>query len=251
MRFLAHIMDRHGAQGKADHSMENEEDLARIKYVVNNYDLIGFAGNDYRIQNSDKTKAKTIIMQKKINDDYYYVVEIIPDSKKKKMYVKTAYINKIDEFLQGNDTKSRSDVQDGLAQNSSSNLNVNQDKENVNIKLDSTGRELTPGQQAYFKDSKVRNSEGNLLVVYHGTPYGGFNVFKNDLNYFTSNEKYADIYQEPSASSVRGYYEPATNKMTYKGYLNIVKPFDIRDKETKKIFIEEYIRGGWAQGIDP
>ena len=41
---------------------------------------------------------------------------------------------------------------------------------------DSSGRELTEAQQAYFKDSKVRNADGNLLVMYHQTD-GTFTVF--------------------------------------------------------------------------
>lgn len=41
---------------------------------------------------------------------------------------------------------------------------------------DSAGRELTEAQQAYFKDSKVRDADGNLLVMYHQTD-GTFTVF--------------------------------------------------------------------------
>ena len=41
---------------------------------------------------------------------------------------------------------------------------------------DSAGNELTAEQQEYFKDSKVRDAEGNLLVVYHGSP-SKFTVF--------------------------------------------------------------------------
>ena len=41
---------------------------------------------------------------------------------------------------------------------------------------DSVGRELTEAQQAYFKDSKVRDADGNLLVMYHQTD-GTFTVF--------------------------------------------------------------------------
>lgn len=41
---------------------------------------------------------------------------------------------------------------------------------------DSVGRELTKAQQAYFKDSKVRDADGNLLVMYHQTD-GTFTVF--------------------------------------------------------------------------
>ena len=41
---------------------------------------------------------------------------------------------------------------------------------------DSAGRELTEAQQEYFKDSKVRDADGNLLVMYHQTD-GTFTVF--------------------------------------------------------------------------
>ena len=62
------------------------------------------------------------------------------------------------------------------------------------VKIDSAGRKLTEGQQEYFADSKIRDDEGNLIVVYHGTPYGGFTEFKNNFNYFTANKEYADRY---------------------------------------------------------
>lgn len=42
---------------------------------------------------------------------------------------------------------------------------------------DSEGKALTEQQAEYFRDSKVRDSEGNLLVVYHGTMSGEFTVF--------------------------------------------------------------------------
>lgn len=34
---------------------------------------------------------------------------------------------------------------------------------------DSEGNTLTKAQQEYFKDSKVRDENGNLLVMHHGT----------------------------------------------------------------------------------
>lgn len=119
------------------------------------------------------------------------------------------------------------------------------------LDVDSEGRKLSEGQQEYFKDSKIRDEKGRLVTVYHGTPYGGFTTFKNDLNYFTPNAEYAERYHSPSASSIRGKYDPATNEMTYKGYLNITKPFDIADPETREIFINDYVKGGWSASIDP
>lgn len=44
---------------------------------------------------------------------------------------------------------------------------------------DNTGRELTPAQQEYFRGSKARDENGNLLVMYHQTD-GNFTVFDTE-----------------------------------------------------------------------
>lgn len=114
---------------------------------------------------------------------------------------------------------------------------------------DSTGRQLTKEQAERFKDSKVRDENGSLMVMYHGTPSGGYTVFK-DGTYFTSNKEYADRYQNPSASSI-STGKVADNPQTYEVYLDIKKPFDISDPEAREIYINDYIKGGNAMGINP
>lgn len=49
--------------------------------------------------------------------------------------------------------------------------------------LDSTGQKLSAGQMEYFRDSKAVDGKGNLLVLYHGTPNGGFFVFDPEDSY--------------------------------------------------------------------
>ena len=114
---------------------------------------------------------------------------------------------------------------------------------------DSDGKQLSKEQQEFFKDSKVRDENGNLKVMYHGTPNGDFTVFK-DGTYFTENKQYADIYQNPGASSI-STGKVASNPKTFEVYLNIKKPFDINDPDARKIYIEDYIKGGNAMGINP
>jgi hypothetical protein len=50
---------------------------------------------------------------------------------------------------------------------------------------DSEGRILSEGQQEFFKDSKVRDKDGNLLVVYHGTSadFTVFDIGRSGQNY--------------------------------------------------------------------
>lgn len=78
---------------------------------------------------------------------------------------------------------------------------------------DSTGRELTEAQQEFFKDSKARDKDGNLQVVYHGTRIADFTVFKRNVNYFTDSKEMADSY--------------SPNGDMYEGYVNITKPYEI------------------------
>ena len=114
---------------------------------------------------------------------------------------------------------------------------------------DSDGRQLTQEQQEFFKDSVVRDENGNLKVMYHGTPNGDFTVFK-DGTYFTESKDYADRYQNPGASSI-STGKVASNPKTFEVYLNIKKPFDIADADAREIYINEYIKGGNAMGINP
>lgn len=114
---------------------------------------------------------------------------------------------------------------------------------------DTEGNELSQHQQEFFKDSKVRDERGNLKVMYHGTPNGTFTVF-NDGTYFTENKEYADLYQNPAASML-SVKKNAKAPKTYEVYLNIKKPFDIRDAEARDIYINDYIKGGNAVGINP
>ena len=107
---------------------------------------------------------------------------------------------------------------------------------------DNQGRNLTKEQQAYFKDSKVRDENGNLLTMYHGTPNGDFTVFK-DGTYFTQNKEYADRYQEPGASSI-STGKTKENPKTYEVYLDIKKPFDINDPKAREVYRN-------AMGINP
>ena len=102
---------------------------------------------------------------------------------------------------------------------------------------DSHGRTLTEQQAKFFADSKVRDEQGNLLVVYHGSKNAGFTEFKTDLegSYFTADRNYAEEYARGKDENV------------YSVYLNITKPFDTRNRRERRIFEEEFY-GQWGNG---
>ena len=110
---------------------------------------------------------------------------------------------------------------------------------------DSDGNDLSREQREYFQDSKVRDEQGRLMVMYHGTPNGSHTKFRSGT-YFTPNRDYADKYQNPNASML-STKKNADDPKTYEVYLNITKPFDTRNPRERRIFMEEYYRQ-WGTG---
>jgi hypothetical protein len=82
--------------------------------------------------------------------------------------------------------------------------------------MDSTGRELSAEQREYFKGSKVRDEDGNLLVVYHGTD-ADFTVF--DASKGRANMDIQGMFFSPWELDAQGY---GKNVSAY--YLNITNP---------------------------
>ena len=95
---------------------------------------------------------------------------------------------------------------------------------------DSEGSELTEAQAEYFKDSKVRDENGNLKVMYHGSKTAGFTVFDYNAQefglygegfYFTDDDNVADGYSKDK-------YGNKTDKSgVYQVYLNVTNPLDM------------------------
>lgn len=181
---IEHINKDHGPNGESDKSMSNLHDLAKLNYVIENYDNIREGKISRQYKNRDGSYSKTVELQKKIDDKFYYVVEAVPDAKLKTLHVVSAYINKNDTFLEEAVSKDPSRyVQDELQSNVSSNYIISEDTENTtptySISEDSQGRKLSNEQIEYFKDSKVRDENGALIPVYHGTPLSRKQVTKD------------------------------------------------------------------------
>lgn len=97
---------------------------------------------------------------------------------------------------------------------------VSQNEEGVKQKysreIDSDGNKLTAAQADFFKDSKIRDEDGNLRVVYHGTD-AEFTVF--DRTKARANMDIQGSFFSPWDMDAGGY---GGNVKAY--YLNIKKP---------------------------
>ena len=108
---------------------------------------------------------------------------------------------------------------------------------------------LSPEQEAFFKNSKIRDENGNLIKMYHGTPDGSFTEF-NEGSYFTPNKEYADGYQWEGASVLRSN-KKAVDPKTFEVYINSENPFSLSDPKARDIYLNEYIKGGNSMYYDP
>lgn len=98
---VTHIEERHGKNGKADQSMQDINDVARVADVVNHaddgsvlFDENGELSRDSVYRNSDQSHALVMKFYKQESDGLYYVVEAVPDTESKKLFVKSAYKQK-------------------------------------------------------------------------------------------------------------------------------------------------------------
>lgn len=99
---------------------------------------------------------------------------------------------------------------------------------------DSTGRKLSEQQKEFFKDSKVRDAEGRLLTVYHGTD-AEFTVFDPDKIEQNYPLRGGDLgfYFTPYKEDAQGYAGNASGKLggghVMEAYLNLRNPLIVED----------------------
>ena len=109
----------------------------------------------------------------------------------------------------------------GIISQDKENVKTNQGTSTTDLKAqyadtDSEGNKLSEGQQEFFKDSKVRDKNGNLMVVYHGSPNKFFTFRQGTAEgwgegiYFTDNKEDASEFGDNVTEA----------------YLNIKNPFN-------------------------
>lgn len=141
-----------------------------------------------------------------------------------------------------------------IGANNVSKKNISQQRENSNTRLsmaqldDEYTQAVKSGdverQQELVDQAADKN--GYTMEVYHGTPTGGFTQFK-DWSYFTENKSYADRYNHPSASSIRGYAVQETKPMTYALRMNPGRVFDTRKAKERNLFNKARMEYGMSE----
>ena len=129
--------------------------------------------------------------------------------------------------------------------------------EDLSQEVDSEGNPLTKEQVEFFKNSKVRDSKGRLLVCYHGSDADRFNVFDpsfiSDDNksgygfYFTLGTKLKFKYTSEYACYIN-LTNPLIDMETISGY--VIDGEDLRSKGfTQKEIIDKLSKKYKCDGI--
>lgn len=100
--------------------------------------------------------------------------------------------------------------------------------------VDSDGKKLSEAQAEFFKDSKVRDEDGNLLKVYHGTD--------SDFTVFNRGEKNGQLGKGIYFAADKSYAKE-NGKKVVSTYLNVENPFTVTDNTNILTAINEKFPG--------
>lgn len=141
-----------------------------------------------------------------------------------------------------------------------------------NSKVDSEWKKLSPEQQIYFADSKVRDADWNLLRVYHGTMAWDFTIYEKWKNWmsnslakvwywFTPNKEWAlnfakESWRWKNEARADEVYLNLTNPKIYEpSKINLMseeerkveldKQWDIYEKKKQKADAKDYTKAYW------
>ena len=125
-----------------------------------------------------------------------------------------------------------------------------QDQRGVKEKFslrDSTGRKLTAAQQEYFRDSQVRDADGNLKVVYHGSA-AIFTKFSADFMSQHGSSEGQGFYFTDYKPMAQGYEKNGGQLL--EGYLDIKKPLSDSEVTLSASEVKRLIRALDPTGDD-
>ena len=111
------------------------------------------------------------------------------------------------------------------------------------ISEDSEGRELTEEQAEYFSDSKVRDENGRLIPVYHGSQ-AQFTEFSADFMSMHGSIEGQGFYFTDSRDMAEGYTRDGGQLL--EGYLNISNPLSDSEVTMTKAELRKLLKA-----IDP
>ncbi len=165
---IQHILKRHGENGEANTTMSADEDIARVGWVLDNYDSVELlTDNENQVvsgefRDKNDRPASQIRYIKKINGTYY-VVEAACENKYEKIWVQSAYLtNNKEDVTQVPDAENvtpEMTAETALASPSSNNR-ISQNKSVVNNKSMQLNKENSEAYNLGVQDIDSADNNG-------------------------------------------------------------------------------------------
>ena len=214
------VLNRTGVKSSISHGIGRKKAVAfmAVPNVIKNGRIIDYTDN-YKNRDYDTAVFSAPI---KIGNEDYYVATVVNVNKNSNEYYlhEIAMVNKKEDetlFKTGNGQKTTpSNASSSIYSLLNKLQNVNNNETKFSLDVDSDGNKLTQQQAEYFKKSKVRDENGNLLKVYHGTTEN-FTVF--DKTKGRANMDIQGMFFSPWELDAKDYGE---NVNAY--YINITNP---------------------------
>lgn len=259
-RQIEHILKGHGTNGDTDHSMADLKNVAKIEYTLNKPDSIILSGTTraYVSNVNGKNKpAKTVLYEKNIGEKSYYAVQAVADTKAKTLYIVSAFIGE-QGYKKGTPQFTNAIRPGATSENAAVDVPINsvpqqgaEVKGNVRYSSrntrDSDGNQLTENQARYFENSRVRDDEGNLKVVYHGSP-AIFTEFSADFMGTHGSAEGQGFYFTDYKPMAEGYRKDGGQLL--QGYLNIQKPLSDSEVTLKRTEVRKLLHALDPTGDD-
>lgn len=250
------------SSGKRFFSLPRKIKTAKIAVVDSLPDMIRYAevvNENEKNYHSKKGSPFLVLSHPAIVDGENYNVEIKirKTPAENKFYIhnmtlqnknETVALNAKDKISRGLNSNELSRT-DNISNNAS---NVNNNETKFSLDIDSDGNKLTQQQAEYFKKSKVRDEDGNLLKVYHGTTEN-FTVFDKPKG--RSNMDIQGMFFSPweidakgYGSNVNAYYINITNPASERmGYMALRK---FQDQNNAGVKAREYLENLGYDGVN-
>ena len=243
--------------GLVGHGLGNAkmETFAAVPAVIRNGVQIGYADN-WKGSHKESfvfaapvtyRKAKSyvgVIVERDSQSGMYYVHEVVDNNGNVLAFDSKKEESAPDRLLtlsgRGDTVANSSEnmvAQDGANVNGE---NIRESSRNVR---DSEGNALTENQVRYFENSQVRDDEGNLKVVYHGSP-AIFTEFSADFMGTHGSAEGQGFYFTDYKPMAEGYQRDGGQLL--EGYLNIQKPLSDSEVTLKRTEVRKLL-----QALDP
>lgn len=104
---------------------------------------------------------------------------------------------------------------------------------------DNNGKQLTAEQQEYFKDSKMRDDNGNLMVMYHGSQDAGFHVFDAKMSdddtsfFFVDRNDVAATYSGTVTTFSAKEFRTADELNEFLAEIGEAQDYEVREEDGK------------------